>query len=167
MASFETALPWVLRHEGGWSDDPLDRGGATMYGITLAVAQRHGIPDALALRGITPQQAADIYRKDYWRFDGIVNQNVATKVFDIAVNCGLSTAVKMLQKAVGMAGHFTTVDGDLGPKTLEAVNACHVYTLMSLLVSLQRSHYQRIVDRSPEQIRFLKGWMRRADEVPE
>lgn len=34
-ANFERALSLVLKHEGGWSDDPADPGGATNLGVTI------------------------------------------------------------------------------------------------------------------------------------
>lgn len=168
MASLVQALPWVLRHEGGWSNDPLDHGGATMMGITLETAQRHGIPDAEALKNISPEKVEAIYRSDYWFFDGIQDQRVATKVFDMAVNMGPRTAIRLLQRALNHAcpGLDLAQDGVLGPHTLEAANQEEVEALLRELVAEALLYYHAIVNREPRQARFLEGWTKRAREVP-
>lgn len=166
MANFARALPWVLRHEGGWSNDPLDHGGPTQMGITLAVAQKHGIPDAAALQHITAEQVEAIYRADYWWFDGIDDQRVATKLLDIAINCGPSTAVRLAQHAlVGLGAHLSE-DGILGPRTTAALNAVTPNHMLDLLCQAAAEHYRGIVARNPQQVRFLKGWLNRAGEIP-
>jgi len=45
MARFEDALPTVLRHEGLYSEDPADPGGATNYGISLRFLRQLGDTD--------------------------------------------------------------------------------------------------------------------------
>lgn len=162
MASFALALPYVLRHEGGWSDDPDDPGGATMHGITLETAKRHGITTKEALRAITPEQEAAIYREDYWRFDGIESQRVATKLFDMAVNMGLRTAVKLLQRGLEIQA-----DGVFGPKTEFEVNHRLPDVVLEILVEESRRHYLDICIARPKSKKYLDGWMARANEVPQ
>ena len=166
MADLARALPFVLRHEGGWSDDAADPGGATNFGITLATAQRHGIMDADALRAITPEQVEAIYRQDYWRFDGIDDQAVATKVFDMAVNMGLRTAVHLVQEVLNGLGAAVQEDGYWGPNTLAALNACRPDRVLDLLCLESAEHYQLLVANRPASGKFLKGWLARAAEVP-
>jgi lysozyme family protein len=166
MAKFEPALAYTLKHEGGWSDDPADPGGATNYGITLKTAQRHGIATKEALKTITPEQVAAIYKADYWRFDGINNQRVATKLFDMAVNMGLETAIKLSQRAINANGIVLTIDGRLGSVTLAALNNCELVLLMQLLCAVSADYYRKIVAKRPASQKFLKGWLKRAAEVP-
>ena len=166
MADLARALPFVLRHEGGWSDDAADPGGATNFGITLATAQRHGIMDADALRAITPEQVEAIYRQDYWRFDHVDDQRVATKVFDMAVNMGLRTAVYMVQEALNSLGASLKDDGRWGPVTEASVNATRPDQLLQLLCDEAADYYRAIVAARPTSAKFLKGWLARAAEVP-
>jgi type VI secretion system secreted protein VgrG len=166
MATLAQALPWVLRHEGGWSDDPSDPGGATNHGITLATAQRHGIATAEDLRAITDDQVAAIYRADYWRFDGIDDQRVATKIFDIAVNVGLATAVHLVQDALNTLGACLAEDGRWGPKTEASVNAVDPGKLLQLVSYEQAEYYRAIVAHRPESRKFLAGWLVRAQDCP-
>lgn len=166
MANFDQALPWILAHEGGWADDPDDPGGATNFGITLATAQRHGIPNKTQLCLITPEQVSDIYRADYWRFSGVVSQGVATKIFDMAVNFGMNAAVKLVQGALNDLGADLTVDGVWGPKTETCMNAVERQRMLDILVWESILKYKGIVAHRPESHKFLGGWLRRAHEVP-
>lgn len=166
MADLARALPWILAHEGGWSDDPDDPGGATMQGITLVTAQRHGITTKEQLRAISSAQVAAIYRVDYWRFDGIDDQSVATKLFDMAVNFGRKTAVKMAQDALNELGASLIPDGLYGPATEAAINAVEPRHLLALLCRDCADRYRSIVRKRPESAKFLRGWLKRADALP-
>lgn len=166
MAYFEQALPFVLKHEGGWSDDPDDPGGATNQGITLATAQRYGIETKEALKAITPEQVASIYRSGYWRFNGLTSQAVATKLFDMSVNMGLRTAVRIAQDCVNGIGASLIADGSFGPITENTINAVAPDRMLDLLCKASAEHYHNIVEVRPASQKFLRGWLARAAEVP-
>ena len=166
MADFGSAFHYILRWEGAWSDDPLDPGGPTMYGVTLATGRRHGFATKEALRAITLDQAAAIYRASYWRFDGVLDQSVATKVFDMAVNIGLLSAVKKVQRLLNVYGADLVVDGYFGPLTTVEVNRRDPDLVMDLLCGISKEHYESVVAKRPESRKFLKGWLRRAGAVP-
>ena len=163
MADFLTALPFALRHEGGFSDHPSDKGGRTNFGITQATLDQFRRKDAslpLDVADLTETEAAQIYRAGYWLFEGVADQRVATKLLDMSINLGPVRAVMLCQRAVG-----ATQDGRWGPKTEAAVNACP--DLLDRLCLEQEGFYRRIVERDTSQAIFLKGWIRRAQEVPE
>ncbi len=166
MATLAQALPWVLRHEGGWSDDPADPGGATNFGIALATAQRHGIATADDLRQITDEKVAEIYRADYWRFNGLTDQRVATKIFDLAVNMGLRTAVRLVQGCLNGLDAGLDEDGIWGPVTENTVNAVAPDRMLQLLCQEAAEHYQAIAQNRPDSRKFLKGWLARAAGLP-
>ena len=186
MANFKAALPFILRHEGGWVDDPDDPGGATNFGITLNVflgfgrdadLDGDGIPgdldldhdgdvDVDDLKRLTPELAVEIYRRNYWRFDGVTHQAVATKIFDMGVNAGRKTVVTLVQKAMNELGASLTPDGLWGPATEACVNAVAPATMLELLCDVSAEHYQACVVRRPKSRKYLKGWLRRAAEVP-
>lgn len=167
MASFAVALPFVLAHEGGWSDRSEDHGGPTNYGITLALAQRYGIPDANALSRITPEQVADIYRAEFWRYGGLTDNRLAAKVFDFAVNMGPRRAVKLLQQALCAIGDALPVDGFFGPLTVSHTNAADADKLLEELCRQAQAHYEAIAAADPSQAVFLHGWVNRAWDIPE
>ena len=69
MDDLDRALNFLLEEEGGWSNHPSDRGGATMFGITQATynAWRKKKGKApLTVRNITQQEAKDLYKEEYW-----------------------------------------------------------------------------------------------------
>jgi len=155
MADFEKAVLYVLSNEGGFSDDVADRGGATRFGITHAEAAAHG----LDVRTLTVEQAKQIYRADYWRFDSIAEQATATKLLDMAVNMGLGTAVKLLQHIVGVVQ-----DGAMGSATANAANSAP--NLMGKLIEASVRRYAHIVGADHSQAAFIVGWIDRALRTP-
>jgi len=101
--AFAEALAETLGSEGGFSDDPADSGGATRYGITEAVARRHGY--AGPMRELPAALARDIYRADYWdvqQLDAIalLSRAVARELFDTGVNMGIAQAGEFLQMSL-------------------------------------------------------------------
>ena len=165
MADFLTALPFALRHEGGFSDHPSDKGGRTNFGITQATLDQFRRKDAslpLDVADLTETEAAQIYRAGYWLFEGVADQSVATKLLDMSVNLGPVRTVMLCQRALYSD---VAIDGRWGPKTEAAANACP--DLLARLCLEQEWFYRRIVERDTSQAVFLKGWIRRAQEVPE
>lgn len=116
--NFEDAFRRVIGHEGGYSNDPRDAGGETMYGIS-----KRAYPDE-DIKGMTLDRAKAIYRRDYWGPTGcdLLPGPLNFAVFDLAVNAGPRAAVKALQLAVGV-----TADGVIGRDTRAAVELCDPY----------------------------------------
>ena len=99
----------LIDREGGYVDNPADKGGPTCFGITEAVARAHGY--AGAMRQLPRDEAAAIYRRIYWqrpRFDQIAARcpGVAAELFDTGVNMGPAVAVTFLQRALTAAGRL-------------------------------------------------------------
>ena len=117
------------------------------------------MPDRV--KKLSVKDAEEIYRNEYWKFDGIRDQPIATKLFDMSVNMGVGTAVKMLQRILGV-----DVDGIFGTRTLDAVNGDDPDILMLDLVQACINRYEAIIKNDPTQERFRKGWMRRAKSMP-
>ena len=175
MALFTDALPFLLEHEGGFSDNPRDPGGATNWGISLRYLRSLGVDcgdvdddgdvDSDDVRRLTREQAAEIYRTQWWdpmRLGEFRHQAVATKTLDLAVNMGRVPAVKLLQRALCVAGHAVDVDGVIGPQTIGAVNAANPDLLLELYRVQAARYYHDLVDRRPELAVFERGWLRRA-----
>ena len=127
MADFEQAVALILKHEGGYVHDKNDPGGETNYGIS-----KRAYP-AEDIKALTPERAKALYRRDYW--DAIRGPElpfpVALVVFDMAVNAGVSAAVKLLQRSVG-----ATVDGKIGPQTIAKTAAKRAQDVAVGLVGL-------------------------------
>jgi len=157
--SFDSALQFVLGFEGGFSDHPRDPGGRTNLGVTqrtLDAARRAhpgwNLPADVA--NLRKPQAASIYREEYW--DAVKGDflppGVALIVFDAAVNQGPARAKKWLQEAAG-----ATVDGVIGPKTLEAVDEASSLALIREVATLRALAYVQTGNMAT----FGRGWMRR------
>src|SRR5690606_26823429 len=136
-------------------------GGETKYGIS-----KRSYPH-LDIRNLTREQAIEIYRSDWWErygYDRIKSLDVATKVFDLAVNMGPAAAHRCLQRALHACGQrHVVIDGLIGSQTITACNQVKPKAaLLSALRAEAASHYRSLVERRPELARFERGWLNRA-----
>ena len=157
MKSFKEIIEKVLGHEGGYVNDPKDLGGETKYGIT-----KRFYPD-IDIKNLTIEQAKDIYKKDYWDKNKVESlpQNLWHIYFDMCVNMGKRTAVKVLQRAAVNKGKKIEVDGGLGPMTIGALKGVELDRVRAFRVK----YYVDLITAKPEQEKFFLGWFRRATEV--
>lgn len=141
---FAACLAEVLRHEGGFVDDPRDAGGATNLGVTLATLSRAlGRPAGVAeLKALTPDGAAPIYRRLYWGPAGCAQlaAGLDLMAFDTAVNMGVGEARRLLRQA------GEGVDAEVAIRAIGAARAARYRALKAFAV-------------------FGAGWLRRLDEV--
>ena len=157
MKDFKEIIKKVLEHEGGYVNDPKDLGGETEYGIT-----KRFYPD-IDIKNLTIEQATDIYKSDYWDKNKVESlpQNLWHIYFDMCVNMGKRTAVKVLQRAAVNKGKDIEVDGGLGPMTIEALKGVELDRVRAFRVK----YYVDLITARPEQEKFYLGWFRRATEV--
>ncbi|WOB24740.1 MULTISPECIES: glycosyl hydrolase 108 family protein [Xanthomonas] len=148
MSQFDSLIDRVLAHEGGYVNDPRDPGGETQWGIS-----KRQYPQ-LNIRSLTRAQAIEIYRRDYWqRVQGDkLPAAAAFQVMDAAVNHGVGTAIRWLQRAVGVAD-----DGVIGPRTLAAVAVAPAADLVLLFNAERLEFYAKLSTFDA----FGKGWTRR------
>lgn len=105
MITFDQAFDRLMGNEGGYVNHPRDPGGETNWGIS-----KRSYPD-VDIAALTREGAKEIYRYDFWQAAGVsLDGAVAFQVFDAAVNHGISTAIRMLQRAIEAAD-----DGHWGP----------------------------------------------------
>jgi Putative secretion activating protein len=175
MASFDLYLPQLLKFEGGYVDDPADPGGATNRGITLATFQRYAqpvlgeAPTLDALRALTVEQAAVLYKQAYWdRLDGdqIATQALAEILFDFYVDAG-TEAVLLLQRVLQQSGATDVgMDGEMGPVTLAALQAADQAQVYALYRQGRIAYYRRLAQEHPVDAKFLQGWLARVEWFP-
>jgi lysozyme family protein len=162
----DTAIPLLLRNEGcvidwstqpaivkdpGYSNDPLDHGGETKFGISATFL-------GSSPRNLSLNEAIDIYRNEFWyayKCDKIaaVDFKVAIAVFDMVVNGG--PAIKLLQKSLGVKE-----DGLLGPETLSQLKLSSYSALPTFCIA-RINYYCKIVQQNKTQSKFLLGWILR------
>jgi lysozyme family protein len=179
MATFERAIPVILRQEGGYVNNRNDLGGTTNYGISLRYLKElkdfhydmdgDGDLDATDIRLLTPEKAKEIYRSQWWEkygYEQINTQEIATKIFSISVNMGPRQAHKLIQIAITYVSKVAAipVDGVLGPRTIQAINNTPLIPLLIALSQEQIRFYLRLVDSNPSQKENFVGWVRRAIE---
>lgn len=115
--NFDSAFDLLMTFEGGYSNHAADPGGATLYGITEAVARENGYKGPMAELPLSV--AKGIYKNQYW--DAVKAEELPDSlryvVFDAAVNAGVLQAAKWLQRALGVS-----VDGKIGSQTLKAAH---------------------------------------------
>lgn len=167
--AFLRAVGLTLEAEGLFSDHAKDPGGKTMFGVTEAVARRHGHD----VRWLTVEQAVAIYHADYWtplHCDELA-EPVALELFDAAVNTGPGTAVKLAQRAYNVLRNASdpalAEDGKIGPATVAALNRMakrYAEQLVAAMNGEQYRYYRHLVEQNPERFRaFVKGWQRRLE----
>jgi len=154
---WQETIDIILKHEGGYVNDPKDAGGETNFGISKRAYPHLDIKDL-------PIVAAElIYWRDYWlkcKCDRLPN-GLDLMVMDFAVNAGVSRASKVLQNIVGVKA-----DGIIGSKTLNAVES-HTSSVGAIrktineYYSLRQAHYESL-DTFPI---YGKGWSRRNTET--
>ena len=95
ISSYNKALSFVLKWEGGYVDNPEDPGGETKYGIS-----KRSYPN-LDIKNLTKQQASKIYKKDYWERIGGDTLPFPFDIltFDFAVNAGVGRASRLVGTA--------------------------------------------------------------------
>lgn len=158
--NFGVAFNSMIKHEGGFVNHPKDPGGMTNLGVTKKVWDdwTGGDADEQEMRSLTPDKVAPLYKKRYW--DAIKGDDLPSGidlcVFDCAVNSGVSRAVRILQRILGVKD-----DGVIGAVTISAVTAIPVDDL----IERYTEERQDFLESLPTFSVFGKGWTTRVAQV--
>lgn len=161
MDRFKKFLDYIFEVEGGYTNDENDRGGKTTWGITEEEAREFGYTGDM--RNLTKDFAENIYLKKYYlgnKLDKIIDDRVALSIFDWAVNSG-RRGIKKAQIVANKFGANLVIDGIVGNKTLEAINAIDPEAFLKEYHEMQRTFYKNLAARDNSQEGFLKGWLNR------
>lgn len=198
MADFNKAYKITLGHEGGYVNDPADRGGETYKGIS-----RKNWPDwrgwdiidgfkqegwngeasilendlgSEPVRTYLENETMSFYRHHFWNklhLDNCNNHKIANEMFDTAVNQGIATATKYLQRSLNLLNRDEhdwqdlKVDGNLGPRTLITLNYAidkgsrWITGVLKCLNGEQYIRYRALALISSKQRKFFHGWLKR------
>lgn len=172
--SFDAAFQRTVGTEGGYSNNPNDAGGATMFGITEVVARAHGWGGRMI--DLPLDRAKEIYRLDYWTPMGLdqvgpISPAIAAEVFDTGVNCGISIPVPFLQRALNVFNRQAKdypdmpVDGHLGPTTAAALASFLKVrgpdgekVILAALRAQRGIRYLDLIEKNPKLEAFAYGW---------
>lgn len=164
----------TLGHEGGYCNNPLDRGGATNWGITEKVARVNGFNSDM--KTLTKDQAIQIYKNEYFikpNFNLVseISLAIAQELFDTGVNMGISTASKFLQEALNLLNRNQklypdiSVDGRIGQGTINTLKKYFASfkeaerLMLKTLNGLQFIRYYDIAKKDTTQEEFMRGWV--------
>lgn len=174
--TFIEAVEEIKEIEGGYSDHPADPGQKTKFGITEDLARHYDYQGKM--KNLSWQKAREIYHKEYWLkndYGAIKNQRIAKEVFEQAINLpyivindrGVLKANYHLQMAyVYTAGDEITIDGLIGPQTLNAVNNCtEPVMLHNILNGFQAKHYLEVREKYPHLQAFIRGWFKQRIKI--
>jgi len=189
MAEFDDAYAITSAHEGGYVNDPLDRGGETYRGIARvhhpdwrgwkridAQRRKDDFPKSLKANRTLQANVKSFYKQAYWdRFQGdeIADQAIANELYDTAVNMGVRRAVRFLQSSLNLLNRNQrdyedlVIDGWFGEKSLSTLGVLLKKdrgsdALVKMMNIQQGARYVEIMARDSSQERFARGWIKRA-----
>ena len=156
--NFDQAFLITVGHEGGYTANPNDRGNYTPKGVLKGT--KYGI-SALAypnedIKNLTVERAKQIYKRDYWdkaKCNSLPN-GLRFHVFDVAVNSGVSRAIKTLQQALGVKA-----DGIIGTQTINASLQQNQADVLKKFYDIRVAFYKSLTDFKI----FGKGWLNRVE----
>lgn len=173
--TIEKLIDDVIAIEGDYSNHPADRGGPTRWGVTEAVARRHGY--AGDMRHFPYAEAVAIYKRNYWARPGFdkISANapvLAEELFDTGINMGPAIAAGFLQRALNALNRngqdFSDIatDRKIGPQTIGALQQflnkrgdSGETVLLKAVEALQGERYIKLAEQRPANEAFLYGWL--------
>ena len=178
MKRIDEIIDEVIRAEGGYSDNPNDSGGKTMYGITEKVARANGYTGDM--RGLPIEFARKVYFQRYAIDPGfdrvlLLSPVIAAELVDTGVNCGPAVAGEFLQRALNAFNQRGTLwpdlktDGQIGQKSIDALAAYLKHrardegerVMIVALNTLQGARYIELSQAGQQKNEdFAFGWLR-------
>lgn len=147
MIGFDEAFNRLIGNEGGYVNNPRDPGRETKWGIS-----KREYPH-LNIAALTRDDAYVIYKRDYWDHCGAtLSGALRFQVFDAAVNHGIGNAIRMMQRAVGVAD-----DGFWGPHSQSTYENTDQRDAADLFLAERIDFMTKLITWDS----FGRGWARR------
>lgn len=164
----------LIQREGGYVNDPMDSGGETKYGITVATARAYGYTGPM--RDLPYSTAVNIYLRRYWVEPNFHKVNeiypaLAESLLDFGVLAGQATAAKQLQRALNVLNRNEAdyqdiqADGRVGTLTLTALRSYLAKrgkegggVLFGMVCSQQSVYLMELAERRPKDEKYEYGW---------
>lgn len=173
-------IDMILQHEGGFVNDPDDKGGFTYRGIT-----RKNFPNwegwqivdtNLPLKNgqIIKNEELEQYVREFYydnfyhlmKIDEIDNMLISGHLLCHGVNAGIKNSVKILQKSINtICNDNISVDGIIGKITLNYANSNVQEEIANEMIVKRKEYYTNLAKRNPSQQKFLKGWINRVNNT--
>ncbi|HHQ5685659.1 glycoside hydrolase family 108 protein [Klebsiella quasipneumoniae] len=166
----------ILQHEGGYVNDPNDRGGETNMGITIATWRAYAPSDLgieatpNTLRNMTKEQAEIIYYNHYWEPKGFCKLEtikIALMIYDWTITSG--RAVTQIRKMLHNEYNINlVVSNTMDDDMIHCINAIEDQEqLLSRIAEVRKEYYRSLTITNGEpntQVRFLTGWINRVND---
>lgn len=171
----DDAIEELIVREGGYTNNPNDSGGETMYGITVAVARAYHYSGPMNM--LPRSTAAAIYKQRYYYEPGfdkiaVLSSRICDELIDTGVNMGPSVASKFLQRSLNVQNKQATMypdltaDGHIGPMTVSALStflqdrgATQGETVMLRMLNDQQGvRYMELAEQAVKDEDFVFGW---------
>lgn len=184
MALFKIAYQETMQIEGGYANDPDDKGGETFKGISRknwphwagwqiidSFKNKVGFEANIYASGALQQLVLSFYKTNFWDtmlLDQVTNQDITNEMFDTGVNCGDEVAVGFLQRALNHTNRNQSdypnlvVDRKMGPKTVATINSHpRPKQVLKLMNCQQGVRYMEICENNEKQEKFMTSWLSR------
>jgi type VI secretion system secreted protein VgrG len=189
-SGFSNAHKYTSKFEGGWSNDPIDPGGATNRGIIYSNFKRWakndlGIEGTMSnLKQLSAHQAEILYKKHYWdsqNLDDFNNASLAFAIYDFSVNSG--RGISQVEKAFNQVFGGITVNSKLNKDEIAMLNTIDSKQLFDIVQKTRLSYLQSQIDKSVldykkshpnatqselnkyTNMKFQKGWFNRVNSI--
>ena len=144
--AFIAIWEWGNRKDGGYTNDPVDPGGETKWGIS-----KRAHPD-IDIKSLTKEEALIIYEKEYWLKIGAdkMEKRLAIACFDSAVNCGVGRTRSWLDELAK--------EKERNPQRNESWAA-------RWMIQRRTQYYLDLVKKRPALNKYIKGWLNRVNDL--
>lgn len=185
MADFDKAFKITLEHEGGYSDDPQDPGGETIFGVARKKnpnwegwplvdnfkKDKANFPKNALADSAVMSHVKKFYKIKFWDvnlLDSVSMQEIGNELFDTGINLGVGKAASLLLLALNALNRggadYSDVpeDGKIDPSDMALINAHkRPQNLLKSLNGLQFMHYFNLTKSDPKFEKYFNGWLNR------
>lgn len=167
MADIKKLAPIIAKWEGGYVNDPTDKGGATNMGITIGTWRAVGYDkdgdgdiDVQDIKLLSKDDFSAVLRQYWnrWQADKIQNQSIANILVDWVWGSG-KWGIIIPQRTIGVAA-----DGVVGKITLDAINNANQKELFNDIFVERIEFLNNIIKNNPSQKKFIRGWRNRLND---
>lgn len=194
MSIFKTAFDLTEIREGGYANDPDDKGGETYKGIARKKhpnwrgwyridEEKRKTRDVKSLNAILDADkeiqklVKKFYQEEFWdeiNGDLFSDQRIVNEVYDNAVNLGPTKSAEILQRTINVLNRNQKfyldirVDREIGARTILALEDCIKHNgakrVLNVLNGYQIKHYLESMEKNPVNEKYL-GWFDRVEVV--
>ena len=168
MANSMNICPFIMKWEGNYGNDPDDLGGETRKGITYKTWKSVFGDTHDRFMKMSDEDWNKVFHDLFWskiQGDSINSQRIANIMADWVWTSGVKNPCKHLQAILFKNGADIAVDGEVGPKTIAALNSMNEDRLWDAIVKDRFNYLDSICTARPTNKKFLRGWQNRISDL--